>query len=705
MWLLLKKNNVLYIGMISHSNVTRMRAAFHDSRSSSLLLQRCRSPHARTLQLATTTSKGGRRTFVHRAHTSRQQQHTTTNDRDPGLYWTSVISFPPPVPGPANVPSRSEQVQKLKQSDQVYDVLVVGGGATGAGIALDAATRGLKVACVERGDFSSETSSRSTKLIWAGIKYMGSAISGLLSFRTLTHPMQSMQAFYDELRMVYHCHVERRFMMNQQPHLCHWIPLVVPFYAWHLDPPPLGEPLFAFFPILAPVTFKVYDALSLFTCPSSYILTKKTASRCFPQLQMENFKYASVFYEAQHNDARTNLAIALTAADRGADIANYVEMTDLVFDDDDDEQHHSGKVVGAVVQDRMTGDEWVVRAKQVVLAGGPFTDALRKREIQAKDRESVPFQPAVEGASGTHIVLRGGIVPDDLGLLDYRTRDGRFMFILPWQGHTLVGTTDKKDPAQTLHNVPEDEIEWLVEEMQKCLNLPEPLQRSDVLSAWRGWRPLAVDPHAPPGAPLSRDHIISEHPETGVFFIAGGKWTTWREMAQDVTDRVVARLQESSATPMKHIKQCQTLEISLHGAEGYSQDLSKEVMRKYDDMDEKMAEHLVATYGGLVWEVLNCRLAKHGWEEQRLAPGYPYIDAEVIYACREYACTVEDVLSRRTRLAFLNKEAAEAAVTRVADLMADELGWSKSVKQQQMVAARTYMSTYGGKVAASRITE
>ncbi|GAX10277.1 glycerol-3-phosphate dehydrogenase [Fistulifera solaris] len=668
-----------------------MRAAFHDPTKTSLLVvvQRCRASQPRMIQ----------RTFRSHRQTQNNNNHNNNNNnnnfhRDPGLHWTSVISFPQTVPGPAQVPSRGEQIQKLQQSSsslsssshEEYDLLIVGGGATGAGIALDAATRGLRVACVERGDFASETSSRSTKLIWAGIKYMGSAISGLLSWRTLTNPLQSWQNFHDEIMMVYHCHVERRYMMTKQPHLCHWVPLVVPFYAWHLNPPPLGEPLFAFFPILAPLTFKIYDALSFFTCPSSYLLTKNKAMERFPQLQRKDLKYASVFYEAQHNDARTNLAIAMTAADRGATIVNYVEMMDFIFDDQSD------KVVGAVVQDRMTGEEWVVRAKKVVLAGGPFTDALRQREMkELGSNSSDQFQPAVEGASGTHIVLRGGIVPDDLGLLDYQTRDGRFLFILPWQGHTLVGTTDQKDPAQTLHNVPEDEIEWLLEESQKYLELAQPLQRSDVWSAWRGWRPLAVDPHAPPGTTtMSRDHIISEHPVTGVLFIAGGKWTTWRAMAQDVTDRVVARLS------LDCTKTCETLDIALHGAEGYSEGLWNQVLAKYKDMDEAMAKHLVETYGGLVWEVLACRRPGGRWDEQRLVPGYPYIDAEVIYACREYACTVEDVLSRRTRLAFLNKEAAQSAIRRVADVMAQELQWSPTVKEQQIVAAQHYIETYGG---------
>lgn len=167
-------------------------------------------------------------------------------------------------------------------------------------------------------------------------------------------------------------------------------------------------------------------------------------------------------------------------------------------------------------------------------------------------------------------------------------------------------------------------------------------------------------------------------------------------MAEEITDRVVARLKESE--PTKQIRKCTTLDISLHGGDGYSEELYKKVVSNYD-MDENMAKHLVETYGGLVYEVLDCHPVKEqkNYEEQRLVEGFPYIDAEVVYACREYACTVEDVLSRRTRLAFLNKEAAEAALTRVADIMAAELGWSKETKKQQIIAAEKYISTYGGK--------
>ncbi len=145
-----------------------------------------------------------------------------------------------------------------------------------------------------------------------------------------------------------------------------------------------------------------------------------------------------------------------------------------------------------------------------------------------------------------------------MGLLDYNTSDGRFLFILPWENHTLIGTTDQMGPAETSPRAPEDDIEWLLKESSKYLTPDLEFRRSDVLSAWRGWRPLAADPHAAPDAPASRDHVISENPDTGIIFIAGGKWTTWREMAEEVTDRVVG----------KNGPPCKTLDIKLFGGEG-----------------------------------------------------------------------------------------------------------------------------------------
>ena len=217
------------------------------------------------------------------------------------------------------------------------------------------------------------------------------------------------------------------------------------------------------------------------------------------------------------------------------------------------------------------------------------------------------------------------------------------------------------------------------------------LRRSDVLSAWRGWRPLAADPHAPPGAPVSRDHIISENPDTGVIFIAGGKWTTWREMAEEVVDRIAG----------EKAQKCRTLETKLFGGEGYTKNLSIELIQKYG-MSQDVAEHLVKSYGARAWEV--CELIEpsgKNWPKfgRKLVENFPYIDADVLWACREYACTIEDVLSRRTRLAFLNKDAALEAIPVIADIMAKELGWTAKVKKQQIEAAEKYANSYGGRIS------
>lgn len=593
-----------------------------------------------------------------------------------GLSWTSSDSDHRYVPGPEGIPSRREQIERLQEGEE-YDVLVVGGGATGAGIALDAAARGLEVACIERGDFACETSSRSTKLIWAGIRYIGTATSALLSTNLLFHPIDTIKSFMTEMHMVYHCHKERHFMTTTQQHLCNWIPIVVPFDSWYVTPPPMKHPLFSFFPVVAPLVFKFYDSLSSFTCPSSYILTKKRAQEVFPQLDASKLKYCSVFYEAQHNDARTNLAIAMTAAEKGAAIVNYVEAVELLY-------NKEGRAIGAKVMDHISRRTWNVYAKHIVLAGGPFTDELR--EMEGKNQP-----PAVRGAAGTHVVLPGYYMPRNLGLLDFNTSDGRFLFVLPWQGHTLVGTTDRKSPAERLPEPPEYEIDWILKECSKYLSPDLKVRRSDVLSAWTGWRPLAVDPHAPPGAPASRDHVISENPKTGVFFIAGGKWTTYRQMAEELVDRIVGPDGPRS----------KTLDIKLHGGEGYSDHLSFQLIQKYG-MSQEVAEHLVDTYGARAWEV--CEFTKptgKSWPRfgNPIIEGFPYVEAEVVYACREYACTIEDVLSRRTRLAFLNKEAAVEAIPMVADIMAEELGWSRKAKESHMRSARLYVESYGGKIS------
>jgi len=341
-------------------------------------------------------------------------------NRDPGLSITSVISHPKEIPGPKGLDSRTKQIQKLEtprssalDATDAFDVLVIGAGATGAGVALDAASRGLSVACIDRGDFASETSSRSTQLIWAGIKYMATAASLLLSRDLLTSPVATVRDFVGEMKMVFQCHQERRYMMQKQEHLCNWVPIAIPFDRWHVSPPPFDHWLYGFFPVLAPAVLKFYVALSFFQCPPSYIMTTRTAETTFPQLDGNNIRYCAVFYEAQHNDARTNIAIALSAIEHGAVVANYVEMTNVVTDPS------SGKVVGVHALDRMTGRTLAIKAKKVVFAGGPFTDALREMEVFGTDKY---IKPAVRGAHGTHIVLPGYYCSEEVSSVENPAR-------------------------------------------------------------------------------------------------------------------------------------------------------------------------------------------------------------------------------------------------------------------------------------------
>ena len=594
------------------------------------------------------------------------------------------VGSDPSGPSELPIPTRQEQLKRLKKGGEVFDVLVVGGGATGSGAALDATMRGLSTVLIDKGDFGTETSSRSTKLIWAGIKYIATAFSSLLRFKNLTQPTKAFEDFYSEFKMVLGAHQERKILLEQNEHLTNWVPIAIPFNSWLTTPPPFKHPIFVTTPLVAPAVMKLYDSMSGFTCPPSHVMGKRRAHRKFPQLD-QHAKYFQIFYEGQHNDARTNTCIALTAAQEGATIANYVEMIGLVTDP------KTGKATGITCKDKMSGEKFVVKAKAIVFAGGPFTDSLRNME----DKDSAP---AVAAAAGTHIVLPSYFCPGGIGMLDINTSDGRFLFFLPWEGHTLVGTTDRKEPAVSDYGPPEEEILWLLHEVQKYLAGNVKVRRSDVLSAWQGYRPLASDPHAPPGAPVSRDHVISTNPTTGVTFITGGKWTTYREMAEDVIDRILGLHPELKE---KGVKPCGTKTRPLLGGVGYDRNLPIRLVQEFN-VSEASAKHLAHTYGMNALEV--CRMAtptSKRWPRfgKALVEGFPYLECEIPYVCRhEMAVTVKDVLTLRTRLAFLNKDAAVAAAPKIAELMAKELNWSRREQKRQLQEAMDALASFGGTI-------
>jgi glycerol-3-phosphate dehydrogenase len=582
---------------------------------------------------------------------------------------TNCNSTPMINPPTNKLPSRAEQLNRLRSTKE-FDLLVIGGGATGTGVALDAATRGLNVALVEKEDFASGTSSRSTKLIHGGVRYLEKAVKNL---------------DYEQYKMVREALRERATVLRIAPHLAYELPIMLPIYKyWQVPYFWIGS--------------KAYDLLSGSQhLHSSYFLSRNKALEKFPMLKSDSLVGAIVYYDGAHNDARTNLALALTAASHGATVANHVEVVSLLkkkvspsnSETNSDSAPPTGQeqevICGAVVKDRFTGESWEVRAKGVINATGPFTDLIRKMD------EGEKCTNLVVPSAGVHIVLPDYYSPRDMGLLDPATSDGRVIFFLPWENSTLSGTTDT--PTTITHRpVPmEQEIAFVLNEVSNYLNEDVQLHRGDILSAWSGIRPLVKDPTKTHTEALARNHVIVES-EHKLLTIAGGKWTTYREMAEETVDRAVQLF------GLRPQNKCLTEQIYLVGAAGYTPTLFIRLIQNLG-FQQQVAQHLAKTYGdqaevvatfakptGKRWPVLGGTLYE----------GYPYLEAEVIHAVRnEYACTAEDILARRLRLAFINVNVAAEVLPRVIQLMAAELGWSDDRQKWEFETTREFLLTMG----------
>ncbi|CAG8437526.1 1712_t:CDS:2 [Acaulospora morrowiae] len=553
-------------------------------------------------------------------------------------------------------PSRKEMLNMLKdsvkESEPVFDILVIGGGATGAGTALDAATRGLKVAMVERDDFASGTSSRSTKLVHGGVRYLEKAF---------------LEFDYGQYKLVREALHERATFLHTAPYLSYLLPIILPIYKWWQVP--------YFW-----VGVKVYDFLAGTAgekLESSYFSTRSKTLEAFPWLKKEKLVGALVYYDGQHNDARMNVALALTAISYGAVVANHVEVMNLLKDD-------QGKVVGAHVRDTLTNEEWDIRSKGVINATGAFTDGIRSMDNPKTEK-------IVQPSSGVHIVLPNYYSPRKMGLLDPQTSDGRVIFFLPWEGATLAGTTDS--PTELTYNpMPkEEEIQWILEEVKRYLSPDIKVRRSDVLAAWSGIRPLVRDPSAKNTAALVRSHMIDVS-ETNLITISGGKWTTYRNMAKETVDVAVKVL------GLNPLNDSLTERAKLIGSHGYSNTTFIKLIQQFG-IETEIAQHLARSYGDRAWAV--AALSKPTGKRwpvfgQRISPSYPYIEAEVRYAVRrEYACTLVDVIARRTRLAFINAQATLESLPRIIDIMSEELGWSPERQTREFDQAVDFLQTMG----------
>ena len=532
--------------------------------------------------------------------------------------------------------NRQEQIEQLKSTD--FDVCIIGGGATGTGVALDAATRGLKVALIERDDFSAGTSSRSTKLIHGGVRYLEQAVKKL--------DRSQFNLVRDALK-------ERSVLIKIAPHLAKPLALVTPLYhLWQV-------PYFM-------TGLKLYDRLAGKSnlAPSYFVSSKEAVSR-FPMLKKEGLNGGVVYYDGQFDDARMNVSLALTAVEEGASVANHVEATKFIKTE--------GKVSGLSVRDNLTGSTWDIKSKVVINATGPFSDFIRHMDD--------PTAPKMLSASsGIHIVLDSSFSPPDTGLLIPETEDGRVLFLLPWLGHTIVGTTDTPAEIEPNPKAEEDDIDYVLRHVQQYFDVP--VSRNDVKATFSGLRPLVSDPKAADTAKLSRDHVINTS-DSGLVTIAGGKWTTYRKMALDTIDEAIKVGQLNPASGSK------TENLLLVGAKDYSPLAAKAIQEAFD-FDENCADYLNRAYGDRAPKV--GEIAKDGYGE-RLSSDHNYIEAEVIYAARyEGACNAIDILARRMRMGFLDQAATLGCVARVCDLLAEELQWSDETKQSEIEATKAYFS-------------
>ncbi|MBV9674114.1 MAG: FAD-dependent oxidoreductase [Verrucomicrobia bacterium] len=517
--------------------------------------------------------------------------------------------------------NRTEAIRAISDRSTKWDCLVIGGGATGLGTAVEAAARGLKTLLVERFDFAQGTSSRSTKLAHGGVRYLEQG----------------------NITLVRAALRERGLMLQNAPHLVHALQFVIPAYhLWQL-------PFYG-------VGLKIYDFLSgKLSLGHSKVLSRSETLNHLPTLETRGLKGGILYMDGQFDDSRLAISLALTFWDLGGTIANYVEVVDLT--------KQNGKVSGAIVRDRETSSEHEVAAKIVVNATGVFVDAVRRLdEPDARKLLAV--------SQGAHLVLPREFLPSRSALMIPKTSDGRVLFGIPWHDRLIIGTTDHEVPEPIAEpTIQEDEIHFMLTESAKYFDRDP--SESDVLSCYVGLRPLVRAGEGSSTAALSRDHTVIVS-TSGLITITGGKWTTYRHMAEDCIDHVcdvggVAR------SPSR------TTNLPLHGSSKAPEIFSP-------------PEHL-AVYGA-EREKVTLLAASNGFGEL-VHPRLPYLRAEVLWAVREeMARTVEDVLSRRTRALLLDSAAAVEAAPWVAELLAAELGrdqsWQADQVKQFCELARSY---------------
>lgn len=541
--------------------------------------------------------------------------------------------------------NRTENLARLQ--NETFDICIIGAGASGTGCALDAALRGYKVALIDKNDFASETSSKSTKLIHGGVRYLEQAFKNL-DFAQLSQVKHGLQ--------------ERHLLIRNAPHLAHPLALITPVSSWI-------EGLYY------SIGLKIYDWIAgNDSLPKSKWLSKKEAIEKIPNLASQKLHSAVQYYDGQLDDARYCLALAQSTEAEGVAVANYIEVVDFIKDS-------SGKITNARVENVENQEQFLLTASVFINCTGPFSDTIR-----LKANSALPLR--LRPSKGVHLVLPSETLGGDTALLIPKTPDGRLMFAIPFEGGTLVGTTDTE-----YNNVSEEpilekeEAIFLLKTLSSYLNIKPSLLQAK--SGFGGLRPLLASKPSKSTKRLVRDHEVEEDTISGLVSLLGGKWTTYRLMAKDTIDTVDKILQLTN--------ECKTDSYALYGSKFYDPDNWHQLQNAYT-ISKETSIYLNQKYGSSAREVLKITEENPSWLEL-LHPAHPYIKAEVIYAVRkEMAVTIRDVLARRLRIEITDWAATLLCVPTVSELMKKELNWSEEFRNHSAIEYEIKLHEYVNKL-------
>ena len=518
--------------------------------------------------------------------------------------------------------NRNNFIDKIENTSEIWDIIIIGGGATGLGVALDSASRGFRTLLLEQGDFSSGTSSRSTKLAHGGVRYLAQG----------------------NLSLVNEALFERGLMLKNAPHLVKMLPFIIPGYRW-------WEKYFF------GIGLKIYDWMARkLRVGKTVLLSSQQVKNYMPNLRKKGLKGGVLYFDGQFDDSRLAINIAQTCAEKGGVLINYMKVNSL-------RKNKEGIICGVCAKDIINEKEYTLDSKVVVNATGVFTDDIL--EMNSAIKSSL-----VKASQGIHLVVNKSFFKGDHALMIPSTSDGRVLFALPWHEHLLVGTTDTPMEHHNLEPVAlESEISFVLKNLSVYLD--RKLTRKDVLSVFAGLRPLVTPSKEKGTKEISRDHKLMTSPSQ-LITITGGKWTTYRRMAEDT-------INEAIKVGALEDRKCQTTNLKIHG---YLK-------------PRKQFSHF-NIYGSDASKIKELAAKNPLWNE-KLHPKFPNIKAEVIWIVRnEMAITIEDVLGRRLRILFINAKAAIEMAPKVAVLMAEELKmdsiWQTQQLQKFISTAQNYLT-------------